>query len=231
MKEEWRPIKGYEGLYEVSNMGRVKSLHFDKEIIRKQVERTNGYMEVNLSKDGTTNVKVVHRLVAIAFIKNPNNYECVNHKDGNKKNNTVDNLEWCTAKENTHHAIKTGLTNLTVALKPVMAYKDDKLVGVFRSMGECAEKLNCDIGNISKVIHGKLKTHHSFTFKLVNSDDLDWGNFGNNAIKVMAIKGVQVIKAKSLYELAKKIGVSQSAVRDALKYGTKIKGFTVRKEE
>ena len=96
MEEEWRPVKGYEGLYEVSNMGRVKSLHASQEIILKQGEYPNGYMGANLSKDGTANMKLVHRLVAIAFIQNPNNYEEVNHKDGNKKNNTVDNLEWCT---------------------------------------------------------------------------------------------------------------------------------------
>lgn len=89
MKEEWRPVKGYEGLYEVSNMGRVKSLHASQEIILKQGEYTNGYMGANLSKDGTANMKLVHRLVAIAFIQNPNNYEEVNHKDGNKKNNAV----------------------------------------------------------------------------------------------------------------------------------------------
>lgn len=231
MKEEWRPIKGYEGLYEVSNMGRVKSLHASQEIILKQAECTNGYMEVKLSKDGTKNMKLVHRLVAIAFIKNPNNYECVNHKDGNKKNNTVGNLEWCTVKENTHHAIKTGLTNLTVAPKPVMVYKDGKLVGVFRPIRKCAEKLNCDRGNISGVIHGKFKTHHGFTFKLVNSDDLDCGHFSDLATKVVAIKDTQVIKAKSGYELAKKLGVLRGTVSSALKYGTKIKGFTVRKDE
>lgn len=231
MKEEWRPIKGYEGLYEASNMGRVKSLHFGKEIILKQSEWSSGYMKANLSKDGTTNLKLVHRLVAIAFIKNPNNYEFVNHKDGNKKNNAVDNLEWCTRKQNTHHAIKTGLMRPLISPKPIMAYKDDKLVGVFRSIGECAEKLNCNIGNIGSVPHGRRKTHHGFTFKLVNSDDLDYGHFSDLATKVVAIKDTQAIKAKSGYELAKKLGVSNTALDYASKEGTKVKGYTIKKEE
>lgn len=231
MKEEWRPIKGYEGLYEVSNMGRVKSFHSDEEVVLKQAEQLNGYMEVDLSKDGTTSVKIVHRLVAIAFIPNPNNYECVNHKDGNKKNNTVDNLEWCSVKENTYHAIKTGLMQPLVSSKPIMAYKDGKLVGVFGSIGECARKLGCNKGNVGDVIHGRLKTHHGFTFKLVNSDDLNCGHFSDLATKVVAIKDTQVIKARSCYELANKLGVLRGSVSDALKYGTKIKGFTVRKDE
>lgn len=150
MKEEWRPVKGYEGLYEVSNMGRVKSLHASKDIILKQCTRSGGYAGINLHKDGTCNYKLVHRLVATAFIRNPNNYECVNHKDGNKKNNTVDNLEWCTSSYNTKHAYRNGLINTDEQKKSVIVYKR---YGEYKSITEASEALGIAPGSLSSAIH------------------------------------------------------------------------------
>ena len=109
--EVWRDIKGYEGLYQVSNLGRVKSLErYVKGIygLRKVQQkimsiariRTNGYMQVHLTKNGIAKKYQVHRLVAEAFIPNPNNLPIVNHKDENKINNCVWNLEWCTYSYN-----------------------------------------------------------------------------------------------------------------------------------
>ena len=230
MEEEWRPVKGYEGLYEVSNMGRVKSLYYGKERIMRTPDNSTGYRNVELARQ-TPKRKLVHRLVAEAFIPNPMNLPVVNHLDGDKHNDCVFNLEWCTKKENTNHAIKTGLMKITTNPKPIMAYRSGKFVGTFKSMAECANELNCKIGNISDVIHGKRKTHHGFSFRLVNDDDLSRGDFRDYAIKMVAIQDTQVIKARSGHELANKLGVSQGAVSNALKYGTKIKGFIVRKDE
>lgn len=150
MEEEWRPIKGYEGLYEVSNMGRVKSLHAPQGIILKQGTYPNGYMGANLSKDGTVNMKLVHRLVAIAFIQNPNNYEEVNHKDGNKKNNTVDNLEWCTRSYNLKHAYHNKLMDRSEQKKSVILYKR---YGEYDSITEAAEALGVAPQTLSNAIH------------------------------------------------------------------------------
>lgn len=112
---EWKPIKNYEGLYEISNTGLVKSLHWGKEKILKNVIRSNNYQYyfVGLLKDKNRKYFAVHRLVAQAFIKNPNNYEQIDHIDGNKLNNNVDNLEWVTPKENTQRAWKIGLAKNT----------------------------------------------------------------------------------------------------------------------
>ena len=123
MKEIWKDINGYEGLYQVSNLGRVRSLNRyvnsaiknNNKVIRKGKilkfnSNWNNYLQVNLSKCGKEKMFAVHRLVALTFIPNPNNLSQVNHIDGNKFNNSVNNLEWCTAKENINHSWKLGLS-------------------------------------------------------------------------------------------------------------------------
>lgn len=101
MNEEWRDILGYEGLYKVSNLGMVYSMKRKK--IMKLSKTEKGYYKVYLMKDGTGKHKKVHRLVAEAFIPNPNNLPQVNHKDEDKTNNIVTNLEWCTAEYNSNY--------------------------------------------------------------------------------------------------------------------------------
>lgn len=108
MKEEWTAVKGYEGLYEVSNFGNVKNSKTGKRL--SLLNSGNGYLKVHLCKCGKVNRYWVHRLVAEAFISNFNNLPVVDHKDGNKRNNSVENLEWCTQKENSIRAWKNGLT-------------------------------------------------------------------------------------------------------------------------
>lgn len=121
MEEQWKDIKGYEGLYEVSNLGNVRSL--DRTVKRGQgytikegrvltpfYEEKKGYYQVVLAKDGKAKTYRVHRLVAVAFLENPNNYTDVNHKDEVKTNNNVDNLEWCTRKYNNNYGTKPERT-------------------------------------------------------------------------------------------------------------------------
>ena len=112
MKEIWKDIKEYEGIYQISNYGRIKSLsrliensnnRITKEKIRKATKDKDGYLCIVLSKDGTNKTCKVHRLVAQTFISNPLNKPTVNHKDGNKQNNKINNLEWMTDKEQMKH--------------------------------------------------------------------------------------------------------------------------------
>ena len=107
MKEIWKDIEGYEGLYRISNLGCVYSVKRD--IYMSQRTDRRGYMIVNLCKHNEKKTFRIHRLVANAFLLNTHNKPEINHIDGNKKNNCIDYLEWVTAKENTQHAIKTGL--------------------------------------------------------------------------------------------------------------------------
>jgi len=106
--EIWKDIPDYEGLYQASNLGNIKSLK--KNIILRQNGDNYGYMQVILYNGETRKTGKVHRLVGKAFIENPENKPQINHKDGNKKNNHVSNLEWLTNRENKKHAIDTGLT-------------------------------------------------------------------------------------------------------------------------
>lgn len=107
--ELWCPIKETEGCYEISNLGRVKSIQrkgtINNDKIIKPLLKKDNYYQVNLKFHGKSIWRRINRLVAQAFIPNPNNLPCVNHKDGNKLNNNVDNLEWCTYRDNTNHYI------------------------------------------------------------------------------------------------------------------------------
>ena len=109
MNEIWKDINGYNGSYKISNFGRVKSIKYDKEIMLKCWLNSFGYCIVNFSQNGTRKNYRVHRLVAEYFIDNINSLKEVNHIDGNKQNNNVSNLEWCTRQENLKHAHKIGL--------------------------------------------------------------------------------------------------------------------------
>lgn len=111
--ETWKNVKGYEGLYQISNKGNVKSLRkwdvnakkfINSEHIMKPTNNGNGYLIVSFKVNGQRKNKYIHRLVAEAFIDNPNNENYVNHKDFNTQNNEVGNLEWCSQKENIKHS-------------------------------------------------------------------------------------------------------------------------------
>ena len=153
MKETWKDIIGYEGVYQVSNFGRVKSLDRDEYVssfshgriregrVLTQIKSRGGYMLVHLSKDGVAKTASVHRLVAKAFIPNPMKKTTVNHIDGNKANNISDNLEWATMSENISHAFKTGLKKPTggVPSKPILCVETGK---VYDSTWDVARAFN-----------------------------------------------------------------------------------------
>lgn len=138
--EIWKDIKGFEGSYQISNKGRVKSLArkcgtcYKKESIRQLSFTKDGYVKIRLSSNGKDITTRVHRLVAEAFLPNPLNKDTVNHIDGNKHNNCVENLEWMTRKEQLHHAYNTKLREAKAGAMNVQAKLTKAEVNEIRSL-------------------------------------------------------------------------------------------------
>ena len=160
--EEFRDIPGYEGMYEVSNLGRVKNVETGR--ILKPGKDRYGYLQLVLSKNGIMKTIKVHRLVAQAFLPNPNNYPQVNHRDEDKTNNTIDNLEWCDAKYNINYGTRTERV-----CKPVLQY--DLLGNFIRewpSIRKVEEKLGINNGNISMCCIGNRKSAGGYIWRFKN---------------------------------------------------------------
>lgn len=172
--EEWKPVKGYEGLYEVSNLGRVKSLNYrrtGKERILKGRKNNWGYLQVILYKDDKRKNYKIHRLVAQAFLPNPDNLPEVNHKDEDKTNNCVDNLEYCNNYYNVNYGTRNeragkklkGRKQSEIHIKkrtkklrkPVYSISiENGLITYWESIMEASRQTGIDYSNISKCCKG-----------------------------------------------------------------------------
>lgn len=184
--ELWLPVVGYENLYHVSSLGRIKGL---KKFV---TNRNNGgrvmeekiitgkkrglYLAVILCKDGILKAQSIHRIVASAFLANIENFPVVNHKDGNKHNNAVENLEWCTMSHNIKHAFATGLKKYVPPIIPrtgslangSIAIKIEKENGetvVYGSIKEAANDTGLGWGYISKRLKGVIKRKENLKIK------------------------------------------------------------------
>ena len=170
MDEIWKDIEGYEGLYQISNKGRVKSLKYGKERIRTPVITNDGYLNVILYKNTTAQHRLIHRLVAEAFIPNQDNLPEINHRDENKKNNCVENLEWCDRGYNVNY----GTRNERITGRPSIAIlqysKSREFIKEWQSSREVERVLGIDNSNITKCCKGKRKYAGSFIWRYKEKD-------------------------------------------------------------
>lgn len=168
MDEIYKDIKGYEGKYQVSNLGNVKSLHYNntnKEKVLKTTLHKDGYLFVSLGHDKT---KSIHRLVAETFIPNPDNMPIVNHKDENKQNNSVDNLEWCSYKYNSNYGTNAERIAKSES-KPINQYDlQGNFIKSWNSGTEIKITLGYSNGNICNCCRGKQKTAYGFIWRYAN---------------------------------------------------------------
>lgn len=187
--EIWKDIKGYEGLYQVSSLGRVKSLKrefysgmnyqlkksYPERILKKRYTKT-GYVYVGLSKKGDVRKFKVHRLVAMAFLPNPHNKSCVDHTNGVRDDNRLENLRWVDASQNMRnpHTVKSvarakmGENNpMKKKCRPVQQidFETGKIIAEYAGVKEAARRLSTDSGDISRCCNGKKLKHKGFVFR------------------------------------------------------------------
>ncbi len=167
----WKDIDGYNGIYQVSNLGRVKSISFrnnktikSREKILKTKTNSKKRVYIMLYKNGKRRNLTVHRLVASAFLPNPNSLPEVNHIDGNPTNNNINNLEWCTKSHNAKHAYENELNNLKEynksRKKPIIRNDGIK----YNSAYDCAKALGVSVCSVRDVLKGRIKTVKGYSF-------------------------------------------------------------------
>lgn len=167
MKEIWKDIKNYEGIYQVSNLGNVKVLDrkvYNSKVLCKRKGRNfklnknaRGYIVINLTKNHITKSYLLHRLVAQAFISNPENLPQVNHIDENKENNNVNNLEWCTAKYNINYSKKSR--------EILQLDKNDKIIKIYKGTKEASLETKIQKSSIIRCCKGERKTAGGYKWK------------------------------------------------------------------
>ena len=179
--EIWRPVRDFEGLYEVSNLGRVRSVDrwskykgsdtiqaYRKGRLLRQFKTKCGYYLVSLSRDGGTRHYSVHRLVAEAFIPNPDNLPEVNHKDENKFNNCADNLEWCTNIYNIHYGTRIYRSLTKQHFKPVEQLTlDGRHIEYYQGVSDASRHVGANRCNISRACKGRYKTSYGYRWRYI----------------------------------------------------------------
>ena len=177
MEEIWKDIEDYEGLYQVSNLGRVKSLicrGLKRDKVLKAGVDTQGYLLVNLYKSGKPKSKSIHRLVASAFIPNTLIKHQVNHLDANKKNNCINNLEWTTPSENIKHAIEMGLM-IHQRKKTVEAHSipviDTETQIIYQSIKVASKTASISPQQLSRMLNGVHPNKTSLQFYIHTNND------------------------------------------------------------
>lgn len=238
-KEEWRPVVGYEGLYEVSNLGNVDSLNFHREGRRHRIKvRVNffGYAYVMLNKDKQQRPYFLHRIIAMAFVPNPNNYPIINHKDENPLNNNIENLEWVTYKYNTNYGTCIKRRSEKKKKPVIQMTLDGEFIARYNSVKEAAANINCRPSSITCACRGRLKKCQGFLWKFEKESAMENSRWRTkeekerdiekkklNALKhkkkiiQFTIDGCFIKEYGSCYEASAKTGINRRSILENCK--------------
>lgn len=217
LNECWKPVEGYEGLYEVSTNGGAKSLNYNKtgkEKILKPGKNKQGYLYINLWKNGKGKAYKIHRLVAQTFLPNPDNLPCVNHKDENKTNNHYSNLEWCTYKEN----INWGTANERRSKTKTNGKKSKAIISINPSTREIiefpstqeAKRKGYNQGQVAACCRGERKTHKGLIWCFKGTSDEEINKRMTEYLPQGLPKPVQAINPNTGEVVAEYISIAEA---------------------
>lgn len=164
-EEVWKDVTDYQGLYKVSNLGKIKGRK-----LLKPFDNTKGYMSVFLSKNGKEKRFYVHRVVATAFVPNPENKPQINHKNGVRNDNRSENLEWCSRSENEQHKYKF-LGFIQKRALPVVQISNKKIIAVYPSIRHAARATKCGTKEIARCCRGMYKQVKGFQWEFEKKDN------------------------------------------------------------
>ena len=241
MQEIWKDVVGYEGLYQVSNLGHIKSIgrksNHKNTIIMKPFISGNRYFSVYLHKNNNSKRTFVHRIVALAFIPNPENKPYVNHINGNRFDNCVSNLEWCTSQENNSHAVRTGLNkgyshwngitgeNNPHSIPVFQIDKNNNIVNTFCSAREASNITGISRRMISNCCNGTKKSAGGYFWKFV--DEEKHQKFSSSPIKIKKydINHNFICEYRSLSQIKLQEHISPFTLKRHIKDNTPCSGF------
>lgn len=225
-EECWKDIEGYEGFYQVSNFGNIRSKYSGKWKLMKATKTNHSRMIVGLHKNGKVKLFLIHRLVAQSFIPNPNRLPEINHKDENPLNNCVENLEWCTPKYNVNYGTRNKRASENLSRRKVCMFDESgELIEEFRNLVLAARYVNGDHAGIIMSCNGDIFLYKGYLWRYKEEEDTIYDFIQRYKLsksrckKVVLSNGKETIHCRSISEASRIVGICNASIRKYSSYG------------